>query len=140
MSYGIKKEVNLNFEETVIKVKEELKKEGFGVLTEINVKNTLNEKLGINYDDYIILGACNPSFAYKALQSEKEIGLLLPCNIIVYSQNDKTIISAINPAIAMSIVENESLKEIASEVGEKLKKVIYSLGDVKGDNKNENRN
>ncbi len=140
MSYGIKKEVNLNFEEAIIKVKEELKKEGFGVLTEINVKNTLNEKLGINYDDYIILGACNPSFAYKALQSEKEIGLLLPCNIIVYSQNDKTIISAINPAIAMSIVENESLKEIASEVGEKLKKVIYSLGDVKGDNKNENRN
>jgi len=127
MNYGYKKELEIGFDEAIDKVKEELKKEGFGVLTEINVKDTLNEKLGIDYDNYMILGACNPSFAYKALQSEKEIGLLLPCNIIIYSENAKTIVSAINPAVAMSVVKNESLKGIAYEVREKLKKVIDNL-------------
>ena len=84
MSYGYSKETNLDFNEAVEKTKEELKTEGFGVLTEIDVKKTLKAKLDVDYDDYVILGACNPGFAYKALQAEKEIGLLLPCNVIIY--------------------------------------------------------
>lgn len=127
MSYGFKKEVNLNFNEAIEKIKEELKKEGFGILTEIDVKKTLKEKLNVEYDDYIILGACNPLFAYEALKVEKEIGLLLPCNVIVYSQNGKTAVSIINPLKAMSIVENPLLKEMVQEVEEKLKKVIDNI-------------
>ena len=128
MTYSYKKEVNLGFEEAITKVREELKKEGFGILTEIDVKKTLKEKLDVDYDDYIILGACNPSFAFKALQNEKEIGLLLPCNVIVYVSNGETFVSAINPVEAMGMVENDSLKEIAEEVKIKLEKVIDSLG------------
>ncbi len=127
MNYGFRKEVNLSFEEVIKKVKEELQKEGFGVLTEIDVKKVFKEKLGIKYNNYLILGACNPSFAHKALEVEKEIGLLLPCNVIVYSENEKVFVSAINPNKAMSIVENSSLKEIAEEVVEKLKKVIDNI-------------
>ena len=129
MKYGYKKETSLEFSDAVKKVREELKKEGFGVLTEINVKETLKEKLDVDYDDYIILGVCNPPFAYKALQIEKDIGLLLPCNVIVYSDKEKgkTIVSAINPMEAMSIVgnpEQDELKEIANSIGEKLKSIV----------------
>jgi uncharacterized protein (DUF302 family) len=127
MSYGFSRRVDLNFEAAVVKVKEELKKEGFGVLTEIDVKKTMKDKLDVEYDNYLILGACNPPFAYKALEAEKEIGLLLPCNVIVYSLDGKTFVSAVNPMEAMSMVENEKLKEIAREVSEKLKKVVESL-------------
>lgn len=127
MSYGYSKEVGLSFAEAVEKTREELKKEGFGVLTEIDVKETLKKKLDVDYDDYIILGACNPSFAYQALQAEKEIGLLLPCNVIVYVKDGKTFVSAINPVEAMSVVKNEKLKEIAEKVGEKLRMVVDSL-------------
>lgn len=122
--YGYKKETTLSFTEAVDKIKEELKTEGFGVLTEIDVKATLKKKLDVDYEDYIILGACNPSFAYKALQTEKEIGLLLPCNIIIYSDKGKTIISAILPTEAMAMVHNSHLKEIALSVEKKLKNVI----------------
>jgi uncharacterized protein (DUF302 family) len=107
MNYGYSKSVELDFDDAVARTKEELKKEGFGVLTEIDVKKTLKEKLDVNYDDYIILGACNPPFAHKALEAEKEIGLLLPCNVIVYRKDDKTYVSAINPVEAMSVVKNE---------------------------------
>jgi len=127
MSYGYSKETNLDFNEAVEKTKEELKTEGFGVLTEIDVKKTLKAKLDVDYDDYVILGACNPPFAHKALESEKEIGLLLPCNVIIYVKEGKTIVSAINPIEAMSVVKNEKLKEIAVEIGDKLKKVIEEL-------------
>lgn len=127
MNYGFNKETELSLDEAVSRVKEELTKEGFGVLTEINVKETLKKKLNINYEDYVILGACNPPFAYKALQAEKEIGLLLPCNVLVYSQGGKTIVSAINPIKAMSIVKNKSLKETAQQIKKKLKKVVESL-------------
>ena len=127
MSYGISKEVNLSFNDAIEKVKVELKKEGFGVLTEIDVQKTLKEKLNIEYDNYIILGACKPSCAYKALQTEKEIGLLLPCNVIIYSQDGRTIVSAINPLEAMSIVENSQLKEIAQDVEKILIKVIDNV-------------
>lgn len=127
MTYNYSKQVELQFDEAVIKVKEMLKSEGFGILTEIDVKATLKQKLNIDYDDYLILGACNPQFAYKALQAEKEIGLLLPCNVIVYVEEGKTYVSAINPADAMSMVDNSELKEIAKQVKEKLEKVVDSI-------------
>jgi uncharacterized protein (DUF302 family) len=127
MSYKYTKEINLEFEKAVEKTKEELKKEGFGILTEINVKETLKKKLNVEYDDYMILGACNPEFAYKALKAEKEIGLLLPCNVIVYRDNQKTFVSAINPVKAMAVVKNKELKVIAGQVKKKLKKVINNI-------------
>lgn len=127
MSYSIRTETNLDFEDTVEKVKGELQKEGFGVLTEIDVKETLKKKLNVEYDNYIILGACNPPSAYKVLQTEKEIGLLLPCNVIIYSQNGKTIVSAINPIKAMSVVSNKNLKETAQQIKRKLKKVVEAV-------------
>ncbi len=127
MEYRFKKEINLEFEEAVIEVKEKLKKEGFGILTEIDVKKTLKEKLNVDYEEYVILGACNPPFAYKALQIEKEIGLLLPCNVIVYKTKGKTYVSAINPVKVLSVVNNKDLKEIAQQVKKKLKKVIGRL-------------
>ena len=125
--YGYNKKVDLSFNQAIEKTKEELKKEGFGILTEIDVKATLKKKLDADFDDYIILGACNPPFAYKALQAEKEIGLLLPCNVIVYRDNNETFVSAILPTIAMSMVENDKLKGIAIEVEDKLKKVVDAL-------------
>ncbi|NCN51957.1 DUF302 domain-containing protein [archaeon] len=124
MNYGFGKKVELSFDEAVLKVRTELSKEGFGVLTEIDVKATLKKKLDVDYGEYIILGACNPPFAYEALKAEKEIGLFLPCNVIVYVDKGEIYVSAINPIEAMSIVENEKLEEVAKEVGEKLKRVI----------------
>ncbi|MEX0933044.1 MAG: DUF302 domain-containing protein [Candidatus Pacearchaeota archaeon] len=132
MSYGISKKTDLEFNIAVKKVKYELKKEGFGVLTEIDVKKTLKEKLDVDYDNYVILGSCNPPFAYKALLAEKEIGLLLPCNVIIYSSNGKTFVSAINPEEAMAMINNQKLREISKEVGKRLKKVINSINKNKG--------
>lgn len=125
--YGYKKQVNASFEEALQRTKEELQKEGFGVLTEIDVKATLKKKLDVDYGNYLILGACNPMFAYQALQTEKDIGLLLPCNVIVYEHEGKPIVSAILPTVAMSMVENEKLRSIALQVEQKLKKVIDSI-------------
>ncbi len=127
MEYGYKREVEYSFDEALAKLRQELPKEGFGVLTEIDVKATLKTKLDADFDKYIILGACNPPFAYKALQAEKDIGLLLPCNIIVYEDAGDTFISAIVPTVAMNMVENEKLGGIAVEVEAKLKKVIDSV-------------
>ena len=125
--YGYKKTVSLTFPETVEKLTEELKKEGFGILTEIDVKAVLKKKLDVDYDNYIILGACNPSFAYKVLQAEKDIGLLLPCNVIVYEDKGETTVASILPMVAMSMVENPGLKDVAAEVEEKLKRVIDNV-------------
>lgn len=122
--YSYKKETKQTYTQTIEKVKEELQKEGFGILTEIDVKATLKKKLNVDYDNYLILGACNPPFAYKSLQIEKEIGLLLPCNVIIYSNNGETYVSAILPTIAMDIIQNDNLKNIALSVEQKLKKVI----------------
>ncbi|MBI2618090.1 DUF302 domain-containing protein [Candidatus Kaiserbacteria bacterium] len=127
MQYGYTKKVPLSFKEAVLKVKEALGTEGFGVLTEIDVKATMKKKLGVDYDNYVILGACNPEFAHKALQEEKEIGLLLPCNVIVYEDNSNVHVSAILPSAAMSMVKNQKLAQISKEVEEKLKSVIHSL-------------
>ncbi len=125
--YGYKKQVSASFEGALEKTREELQKEGFGILTEIDVKATLKKKLDVDYDNYLILGACNPPFAYQALQAEKDIGLLLPCNVIVYEQDGETFVSAIVPTVAMGMVNNEDLHGIAVQVEEKLKKVIDSI-------------
>lgn len=127
MEYGYKKQVTASFSEAVAKTREELAKEGFGVLTEIDAKATLKKKLNVDFGNYIILGACNPPFAYKALQAEKEVGLLLPCNVVVYEDSGKVFVSAILPTAAMSMIDNPSLAKIARQVEEKLKKVIDSI-------------
>lgn len=127
MKYYYKKEVRISFVDAVLRTKEELAKEGFGILTEIDVKATLKKKLDIDYDDYIILGACNPPLAYKALMVEKDIGLLLPCNLLVYEDGSKVYVSAIVPSVAMGMVENQNLAKIAKEVDEKLRKVVDAI-------------
>jgi len=127
MDYGYKKQTGLSFTDTVLKVKDELKKEGFGVLTEIDVKDTMKKKIDVDYDEYVILGACNPEFAHKALQVDKQIGLLLPCNVVVYKDNDSITVSAIVPTVAMSVANLPALSEVAREVEEKLKKVVDNI-------------
>jgi uncharacterized protein (DUF302 family) len=127
-NYGFTKIVNLGYEEAIEKVTEELKKEGFGVLTEIDVKATLKKKLDVDFKPYKILGACNPQFAYKALQTEEQIGLLLPCNVIVYvNDNDETVAAIINPIISMQGVKNDKLGEVAETIQGKLKNVLSNL-------------
>jgi uncharacterized protein (DUF302 family) len=126
--YGYKKSLEIGYEEAIEKVKEELTKQGFGVLTEINVKETLKKKLDVDFDKYLILGACNPPSAFKALQLEKEIGLMLPCNVIVYEEDGTTFVSAILPTIAMGMIDNSELEEVAIDVEQKLKLVIDSVG------------
>ncbi len=125
--YTYKKSISLDYADAVAKVKEELKKEGFGVLTEIDVKQTLKAKLNVNFDDYIILGACNPPLAHQALMAEREIGVLLPCNVIVYTQNGKTFVSAILPTVQLGKVGNPKLLPIAEQVESKLKKVVDAI-------------
>jgi len=127
-NYGFSKVVNLGYEEAIEKVTEELKKEGFGVLTEIDVKETLKKKLDVEFKPYKILGACNPPFAYKSLQAEEQIGLMLPCNVIVYvNDSSETVVAAINPIASMQAVKNDKLGEVAEAIQSKLKKVISSL-------------
>lgn len=128
MKYYIEKTTNYSFDEAVEKVTEELKKEGFGVLSEINIHEKLKEKLDVDFRKYRILGACNPPSAYKALQAENKIGTMLPCNVIVQElENGKTEVAAVNPVASMQAVDNDNLKVIAKEITEKLEKVILSL-------------
>jgi len=122
--YQYKKEVKLGYSDAITKAKEDLQKEGFGVLTEIDVKATLKKKLDVDFDDYVILGACNPPMAYKALQAEQDLGLMLPCNVIVYSKNNKTFVAAIRPTVQLEKIKNPILKPITVQVEEKLKKAI----------------
>jgi len=128
MSYYFSKTIKLPFDEAVAKVTDELKKEGFGILTEIDVKATLKKKLDVDFRKYMILGACNPPFAYQALQAEDRIGLMLPCNVIVQEKEDRAVeVSAIDPIASMQAVKNEKLAGVAAQVQAKLKKVIDSL-------------
>lgn len=127
MTYGYRKKLPFSYKEAVQKTKDALTQDGFGILSEIDVKETLKKKLGMEYDNYVILGACNPPLAHKALQAEREIGLLLPCNLIVYSEENSTYVSAILPSVAMGMVENPDLAAIAEEVEAKLKRVVDSL-------------
>jgi len=127
IGYGFMKELNMPFKRAIEMVTEELKKEGFGILTQIDVKEKFKEKLNIDFKKYVILGACNPPSAYKAIKAEETIGLMLPCNVIVYEKDDKTVVGIIKPSTAMSMIENEKLKVVAQNVEEKLKKVYESL-------------
>ena len=124
MNYGLSKKVDLSYEDAIVKVTEELKKDGFGILTEIDVKATLKKKLDVDVDKYIILGACNPGFAHQALQIENELGLLLPCNTIIYEKEGEVFVSIMNPEIMSSVVDNEKLVEIANDVKNILQKVL----------------
>jgi len=126
--YYFDKTLDRSFEDAIARVTEELKKEGFGVLTEIDVQATLKKKLDVDFRQYKILGACNPSFAYQALQAEHNIGLMLPCNVIVQDAgNGKSEVAAIDPLVAMSRVDNPALEPIAREIQAKLQRVIESL-------------
>jgi uncharacterized protein (DUF302 family) len=124
---NLRKKINLSFEETIAKVKNSLKDQGFGILTEIDVKETLKKKLDIDYPNYKILGACNPHLAKRALDLDQEIGTLLPCNVIVYETDDGIQVSIQNPVEMMKVLENEKLDEVAQEVESKLRKVLESL-------------
>ncbi len=117
--------LNTSYEEAISKIKDALKQEGFGVLTEIDVKATLKKKLDVDFRKYAILGACNPPYAHRTLEADLDVGLLLPCNVIIYETDDKkAYISAINPVSALEVIKKEELRKIAEEVTEKLKRVV----------------
>ena len=128
MKYYINKTLNSTFENALELVEQALKKEGFGILTEINVHETFKEKLNIDFRKYKILGACNPAFAFRALQQEDKIATMLPCNVILQELSDNLVeVAAVDPVASMLAVENEGLTRIVEEVREKLKNVINSL-------------
>lgn len=127
MSYYFTKTVPGSFEEVITLTTEALKTEGFGVISEIRMHDKLKEKLGVDYKKYVILGACNPPLAYKALQAEEKIGTMLPCNVLVIEQENGTEVAAVNPVASMSSVNNESLAATAGEVTGRLKRVIENL-------------
>lgn len=126
--YYMNKTVDLSFEDAIGRVTEELKKEGFGILSEIDMQATMKKKLDVDLRAYKILGACNPPFAYKALQAERNIGLLLPCNVVVQEAGEgKTEVAVIDPLVAMSRVDNPALVPVAEEVRARLQRVIDCL-------------
>ena len=127
MQYGFSKTVDMPYEQAIEKVTAELKKEGFGVLTSIDVKETLKEKINVDFKKYAILGACNPPIAHKALLEEEELGLLLPCNVIVYEKDGKTRVSIFDPMVMTWIMENDNMKPIATEVQERLQRVLQAI-------------
>ncbi|MBO2544429.1 DUF302 domain-containing protein [Salegentibacter sp. BDJ18] len=128
MSYYFSKVLNDSFDEAIDKVTKELKEEGFGILTEIDVKETFKKKLDVDFRKYRILGACNPKMAHQAISAESKIGTMLPCNVIVQETEDgKTEVSAVDPVASMSAVENHKLGNIAQDVRSKLKTVIERL-------------
>jgi uncharacterized protein (DUF302 family) len=125
--YGFTKELNIPYERVIEQVREALKNEGFGILTEIDVKEKMKEKLGLDMNKYIILGACSPANAYKAILAEENIGLMLPCNVIVYEKAGKTVLSVIRPMVAMQMVDNVELQKVAEEVEAHLKKAFDTI-------------
>jgi uncharacterized protein (DUF302 family) len=127
INYGFTKEMDIPYEKVIDQVSKALKKEGFGILTEIDVQEKMKKKLGIDMNKYIILGACNPPNAYKAILAEENIGLMLPCNVIVYEKGGKTVLSVIRPSVAMQMVDNVELQKISEEVEKKLKKVFDAV-------------
>jgi|AntRauTorcE11897_2_1112592.scaffolds.fasta_scaffold04210_2 uncharacterized protein (DUF302 family) len=128
MKYFTSKTTDRSYEQAITDVTELLKEEGFGVLTEIDVKETLKKKLDVDFKKYKILGACNPNFAYQALQAEDKIGVMLPCNVIVEEHEDGTVeVSAVDPVASMQAVSNDKLRPIAEQVRSNLKKVIDQL-------------
>jgi uncharacterized protein (DUF302 family) len=127
INYGFTKELDTGFEQAVRQVTENLEKEGFGVLSTIDVKEKFKQKLGIDFKKYVILGACNPASAHKAIEAEENIGLMLPCNVIVYEKDNKVVIAAIKPTAAMQMIDNPELNKIAADVETKIKQVIEAI-------------
>jgi uncharacterized protein (DUF302 family) len=127
INYGFTKELDIPYETVIAQVREALKQEGFGVLTQIDIQGKMKEKLGIDMKKYIILGACNPSNAYKSISAEENIGLLLPCNVIIYEKGSKTVLSVIRPTVAIQMVDNAKLMEVAQAVEELLKNVFDAV-------------
>ncbi len=127
MNYGFLKKVDLSFDDTLAKIEGELGREGFKILTKIDVQAKFKEKLNIDFPKYLILGACNPHMAHKAISAEWDIGLLLPCNVIVYEKGSRIWVGIMKPTQAMAGVKNDTLREIANEVEAKLKRVFDSM-------------
>ena len=126
-AYSFSRQLDLPYETALENVKEALKREGFGVLTEVDVQKTLREKLDTDFRRYDIIGACNPPLAYKALQSELQVGLLLPCNVIVYEEGDGSVVAAFDPEAAMNLAGNPALRPVAAEAKERLLRALESL-------------
>lgn len=125
--YGLSTAVKESYEDAIIRVTAALKEQGFGILTEIDVKATMKTKLDVDVDKYIILGACNPNLAYQALQKEQEMGLLLPCNVIVYEKEDTTYVSLLNPMGMIDFAGNDALNDMAEEASNRLNKVYEAM-------------
>lgn len=126
--YAFSAVLDTSYGDAVSRVTNALKEEGFGVLTEIDVKATLKKKLDVDFRKYVILGACNPPYAHKTLQADLDVGLLLPCNVIVYETDDRrAYVSALNPISALEIIKNDQIRKIAKEVSAKLKRVIEKV-------------
>jgi uncharacterized protein (DUF302 family) len=126
--YAFSTVLDTSYEDAIVRVKNALKDEGFGVLTEIDVKETLKKKLDKEFRNYVIVGACNPPFAYRSLNADLDVGLLLPCNVIVYETDDgKAYIAAINPISALKVIQNQELRNIAGEVAAKLKRTVEKV-------------
>lgn len=132
MNYGQTIEVGLSFEEALPKVKEAFKAQGFGTLTEIDVRATLKEKIGRELEPYTILGTCNPNLASRALDAERDIGLLLPCNVVVTERDGKTLVQALDPQVMVSVPGNEELKPIADEAAKAIEAALASLAGPTG--------
>ena len=127
INYGFTKELDIPYERVIEQVREALKKEGFGVLTEIDGKEKMKEKLGLDMRKYIILGACNPPNAYKAILAEENIGLMLPCNVVVYEKGSKTVLSVTRPTVAMQMIDNMELQKLAGVVEGQLQKAFDAI-------------
>jgi uncharacterized protein (DUF302 family) len=127
--YGFGTTLDLSFDEAVGRTKAALKDEGFGVLTEIDIQATMRDKLGATYEPYLILGACNPHLAHQALQAEPELGLLLPCNVIVHTVDGTTAVAIVDPAVMLGVVDNPTLRAVAEEAKTRLQRVIAALAE-----------
>ncbi len=127
MKYGFSKTIDLTYDQAIEKVTNELKREGFGVLTTIDVKDTFKKKIDVDFTKYTILGACNPPLAHQALTAEEEIGLLLPCNVIVYEKEGKTRVSVFDPMVMSALIDNPNVGPVAAHVKEKLERVLASV-------------
>jgi uncharacterized protein (DUF302 family) len=127
-NFGFARVLNISFDEALIKVQETLKDEGFGVLTNIDVQSTLKKKLDVDFRKYVILGACNPPYAFQALQADLDVGLLLPCNVIIYETDENNVyVSAMNPVSVLGVIQNQELRNIADGVSVKLQKVMENV-------------
>ncbi len=126
-TYGLSRQLSVPYEEAVIRVKEALKEEGFGVLTEIDVQDTIRQKLGVEFRKYDIIGACNPPLAHQALEAELQVGLLLPCNVVVYEEGEGTTVVAFDPEAAMGLAKNRGLDAVAKEARLRLRSALERL-------------